>query len=66
MLDGELTLVVDGAEHAVATGGAASFPGDRPHTYRNDGAVPCRFVMVVLQTDADLQAWASSRLVGSA
>jgi transcriptional regulator with XRE-family HTH domain len=63
VLDGELTLVVDGAEHIVATGAAASFRGDRPHAYRNDGAGSCRFVMVVLQSDADFQAWASSRLV---
>ncbi|HEY8524211.1 MAG TPA: XRE family transcriptional regulator [Acidimicrobiales bacterium] len=61
VLDGELTLVVDGTEHAVAAGGAASFLGDRPHAYRNDGPEPCRLVMVVLQSDADLQAWATSR-----
>ncbi len=62
VLDGTLTLEVDGAEHAVEPGGAASFPGDRPHVYRNAGAVACRFVMVVLQADADLQAWASTRM----
>jgi transcriptional regulator with XRE-family HTH domain len=62
VLDGSLTLEVDGADHVVGPGGAASFPGDRPHVYRNDGTGPCRFVMVVLQADADLQTWASSRL----
>jgi transcriptional regulator with XRE-family HTH domain len=62
VLDGELTLEVDGDDHVVGPGGAASYPGDRPHIYRNLGSEPCRFVMVVLQADADLQAWASSRL----
>lgn len=63
LLDGELTLVVDGDEHRVSSGGSASYWADRPHLYRNDGDRPCRFVMVILQTDADLQAWASSRIV---
>jgi transcriptional regulator with XRE-family HTH domain len=65
VLAGSLTLEVDGAEHEVGPGGAASFPGDRPHVYRNRGPEPCRFVMVVLQADADLQAWASSRMGAS-
>jgi transcriptional regulator with XRE-family HTH domain len=62
VLDGSLTLEVDGADHAVEPGGAASFPGDRPHAYCNRGTASCRFVMVVLQADADLQAWTSSRM----
>ena len=62
VLDGELTLEVDDDAHVVGPGGAASYPGDRPHIYRNQGAELCRFVMVVLQADADLQAWASSRI----
>jgi transcriptional regulator with XRE-family HTH domain len=62
VLGGELSLEIDGDDHVVGPGGAASYPGDRPHVYRNRGTEPCRFVMVVLQADADLQAWASSRI----
>jgi transcriptional regulator with XRE-family HTH domain len=51
---GTLTLVVDGAEHRVATGGAALFHANRPHAYRNDGGRPVRWVLVVAQPDADL------------
>jgi transcriptional regulator with XRE-family HTH domain len=65
VLDGELTLTVDGTDHAVSAGGAATFRGDRPHAYSNDAAGPCRFVMVVLQNDADLQAWASTRFAAT-
>jgi transcriptional regulator with XRE-family HTH domain len=69
VLDGELVLEVEGADHAVAAGGAATFRADRPHAYRNDGAEPCRFVMVVLQPDADLDvdldAWASAGLAAA-
>jgi transcriptional regulator with XRE-family HTH domain len=62
VLGGELSLEIDGDDHVVGAGGAASYPGDRPHIYRNRGTEPCRFVMVVLQADADLQTWASSRI----
>lgn len=65
LLDGELTLVVDGETHPVPAGGSASYWADRPHAYRNGGDRPCRFIMVILQTDADLQAWASARLAGA-
>lgn len=51
---GTLTLVVDGEEHRVATGGAALFHANRPHAYRNDGGRPVRWVLVVAQPDADL------------
>jgi len=60
VLDGTLTLCVDGVDHLVGPGCAASYRADRSHVYRNDGREICRFVMVLLQTDADLQAWASS------
>jgi transcriptional regulator with XRE-family HTH domain len=61
VLDGTLTLCVDGVDHIVGPGCSASYRADRSHVYRNDGPELCRFVMVLLQTDADLQAWASSR-----
>lgn len=64
MLEGSLTLVVDDAEHTVPPGGSATYWADRPHLYRNDGSAPCRFVMVILQSDADLQAWAAGRRLG--
>ena len=53
---GTLTLVVDGDEHRVPAGGAALFHANRPHAYRNDGGRPVRWVMVVAQPDADLEA----------
>ena len=49
VIDGELTLDVDGAEHQVGTGDAAAFVADRPHGYRNQGDTPLRFTMVVAQ-----------------
>jgi transcriptional regulator with XRE-family HTH domain len=64
LLDGSLTLVVDEAVHIVPPGGSATYWADRPHLYRNDGDGPCRFVMVILQSDADLQAWAAGRRLG--
>lgn len=60
VVDGTLTLEVDGTSHAVPPGGAAMFNADRPHTYRNDGEAPVSLVMVVLQPDADLEEWTSS------
>jgi transcriptional regulator with XRE-family HTH domain len=49
VIDGELALDVDGVEHQVGAGGAAAFVADRPHGYRNRGATPLRFTMVVAQ-----------------
>lgn len=60
VVDGTLTLEVDRAAHTVAAGGAASFHADRPHAYRNDGKRPVRFVMLVLQPDADLDEWTAA------
>jgi transcriptional regulator with XRE-family HTH domain len=62
VIDGELTLEVDGEDYPVGPGAAASFRSDRPHAYRNDGDEGCSFVMVILQNDVDLDAWASLRL----
>jgi len=63
VVEGAMVLEVDGVDHAVGTGCAASFRGDRPHAYRNDDPVtPCRFVLVVLQQDVDLEDWASLRI----
>jgi transcriptional regulator with XRE-family HTH domain len=62
VVDGTLTLQVDGVDHVIAAGGAALFHADRDHSYRNDHIrKPLRFVMVVLQADADLDAWTARR-----
>ena len=62
VVEGSLTLEVDGEDHVVGPGAAASFRSDRPHSYRNDGPGRCTYVMVVLQNDVDLDSWASLRL----
>jgi transcriptional regulator with XRE-family HTH domain len=49
VIEGELTLEVDGVEFQVGTGDAAAFVADRPHGYHNRGATPLRFTMVVAQ-----------------
>ncbi|MGH9064766.1 MAG: helix-turn-helix domain-containing protein [Acidimicrobiales bacterium] len=44
---GELSLVAAGEDHRLPAGSSASFAGDRPHTYANEGGAPVSFVMVV-------------------
>ncbi|WP_447036101.1 helix-turn-helix domain-containing protein [Streptomyces sp. DSM 118878] len=44
---GELTLLVDGVEHVLAAGTAATFEADVPHGYRNNGAEPIDMTMAV-------------------
>ena len=46
--DGTLTLTVDGRSHVIPAGGAAVFLGDRRHSYSNEGDVPCRYVLAVM------------------
>lgn len=60
VVDGTLTLVVDEVTHTVAASGAALFHADRPHVYRNEHKRQVRFVMVVLQPDADLDEWSAN------
>jgi transcriptional regulator with XRE-family HTH domain len=48
VLEGTLTLTVDGHQHTVEAGTAAVFAGDRPHGYGNDGSTICRFMLAVL------------------
>jgi transcriptional regulator with XRE-family HTH domain len=62
VIEGDLIVEVDGEDHPVGTGAAASFRSDRPHAYRNDGDERCSFVMVILQNDVDLDAWAAMRM----
>ncbi|MFE6363022.1 XRE family transcriptional regulator [Streptomyces sp. NPDC057806] len=47
VLEGELTLTVDGVEYRVPAGATASFEANTPHTYGNTGEVPMRMVMAV-------------------
>lgn len=49
VLEGDVVIEVDGVTHTLATGDAASFPGDVPHTYRNESAIPARFSLAVLE-----------------
>jgi transcriptional regulator with XRE-family HTH domain len=49
VIEGELTLEVDGVEFQVGAGDAAAFVADRPHGYHNRGSTPLRFTMVVAQ-----------------
>jgi transcriptional regulator with XRE-family HTH domain len=49
VLEGEVVMEIHGATHTLSTGDAASFPGDVPHTYRNESAIPARFSLAVLE-----------------
>lgn len=57
VVTGTLTLEVDGTAHTIPAGGAALYHADRPHAYRNQGRGEVKLVMVVVQPDADLDAW---------
>jgi transcriptional regulator with XRE-family HTH domain len=52
VIDGELTLEVDGVEYRVPEGGATAFVADRPHAYRNTGEKPLRLSMTVMHSPA--------------
>lgn len=45
---GTLTLTVDGTEHTVPAGGAATYGASVPHGYRNDGTEQIEMTMSVL------------------
>jgi transcriptional regulator with XRE-family HTH domain len=47
VLEGELTLEVDGEGHVLGAGDSVTFDADLPHGFRNDGTVPARFIAVV-------------------
>ena len=52
VIEGELTLEVDGTAYRVPQGAAAAFVADRPHAYRNAGDAPLRFAMTVVHSPA--------------
>ncbi len=47
VLDGEVSLVIDGAIHELATGDSVTFDADLPHHFQNHGAGDTRFLAVV-------------------
>ena len=47
VLDGRLTLVVDGEPHSLGEGDAVTFDADLPHHFENREDRPCAFVAVV-------------------
>ncbi len=47
VLDGELTLVLDGAIHELGTGDSVTFDADLPHHFENHGTQETRFLAVV-------------------
>ncbi|WP_037569992.1 helix-turn-helix domain-containing protein [Phaeacidiphilus oryzae] len=47
VVEGTLTLALNGTEHSVPAGSSASFPGDHPHAYRNLGTTSVLLTMVV-------------------
>jgi transcriptional regulator with XRE-family HTH domain len=49
VLEGEMTLEVDGIDFRVGPGDTAAFVADRPHGYHNRGGTQLRFTMVVAQ-----------------
>jgi transcriptional regulator with XRE-family HTH domain len=49
VLEGVLTLTVDGTAHRAAAGEAVLFSADRQHRYANDGDTDTRIVMVVTE-----------------
>jgi transcriptional regulator with XRE-family HTH domain len=47
VLEGELTLALDGALHELEPGDSVTFDADLPHHFENDGADATRFLAVV-------------------
>ena len=51
VIEGELTLELDGDPHVVGAGDAIAFVADRPHAYRNKGTTPLRYSLSVIHRD---------------
>jgi quercetin dioxygenase-like cupin family protein len=51
VLDGELTMELDGTAYKVAAGDAIGFVADIPHAYRNLGDAPLRYSLSVIHRD---------------
>lgn len=52
VLDGELTLEVEGEAYTATAGESVIFPADADHTYRNEGTRPLRLFMIVITPPA--------------
>ena len=51
VVEGELTLELDGIPHRVGSGDAIAFVADHPHAYRNRGDQPLRYALSVIHRD---------------
>lgn len=51
VIEGELTLELDGDPHLVCAGDAIAFVADRLHAYRNHGTSPLRYALSVIHRD---------------
>ena len=47
VLEGGLTLVLDGMRHELRQGDSVTFDADLAHRFENDGADPTRFIAVI-------------------
>jgi transcriptional regulator with XRE-family HTH domain len=47
VLEGELTLVLDGARHELGRGDSVTFDADLSHHFENEGGAPTRFLAVI-------------------
>jgi XRE family transcriptional regulator, regulator of sulfur utilization len=47
VLDGVLTLIVDGTRHELHAGDSVTFDADLPHHFENDGEAQARFLAVI-------------------
>jgi len=47
VLEGELTLVLDGVRHELRDGDSVTFDADLPHHFENDGEGETRFLAVI-------------------
>ena len=55
VLAGHVRLTLDGQQHDLPVGAAASFPGDVPHGYANAGKRPARFSLTVFEPRARIR-----------
>jgi transcriptional regulator with XRE-family HTH domain len=54
VLDGTVTVTVDGTDYEVPAGQTIEFQADRWHAYRNDGSGSARLLMVVVMPPGEL------------
>lgn len=57
MLEGEMVLILDGAEHVVRAGDFMSIPAGVPHRYENRTDRPLRFLCVIPATPDYQTEW---------